>query len=110
MKESGTKDRILVAAMEMASKHGILGLTVGTLAKELQLSRSGVFGHFKSKEQLQIQKVLDKVVDEFRLRVWEPARLSGKGQTRLESMFNNWLHWVEIPYPAVVPSLVLLLN
>src|SRR5574339_380504 len=59
-----TRDRILAKALQVASVHGLSGLTIGELAQALQLSKSGLFAHFQSKERLQAA-VLDAAADAF---------------------------------------------
>ena len=53
-----TRDAILDRALRMASELGLEGLTIGRLADELELSKSGLFAHFSSKENLQVQTLI----------------------------------------------------
>ena len=63
-----------------------------TLAEDLQLSKSGLFGHFRSKEALQIQ-VLDHAASRFVEAVVRPALAQPRGEPRLRSLFHRWLDW-----------------
>lgn len=76
----------------MASVHGLEGLSIGRLAELAGLSKSGLFGHFGSKEALQ-QAVLECVVGEFRSEVILPALREQSGTLRLEQLFAGWLAW-----------------
>jgi AcrR family transcriptional regulator len=87
-----TKSRIVSHAMAMASRDGFGGLTLSTLADELKLSKSGLFGHFGSKEELQIQ-VLEAAVARFTEQVIRPALATPRGVPRLRAFFERWLEW-----------------
>lgn len=67
-----TRGRILGRAAEIASEEGLDGITIGRLAEELEMSKSGVHKHFGTKETLQIS-TLDKAFVDFWHRVVEPA-------------------------------------
>ena len=105
-KGTQTRERILDAALEIASRDGLEGLTIGLLAEALAMSKSGVFAHFGSREELQIA-----VIDEYGMRfmddVFHPALRQPRGLPRLGRMFENWLHrvqYVEIPNGCVFIS------
>jgi len=87
-----TRATILKHAVSVASVHGLDGLTIGRLAERSGLSKSGLFGHFGSKEALQ-HAVLESVVDDFRSRVIVPALREGTGLSRLRRLFDAWLEW-----------------
>lgn len=87
-----TRAAILERAMAVASRCGLGGLTIGTLADELQLSKSGLFAHFKSKEALQIE-LLDFVAANFTDRVIRPALKEPRGVSRIRAIFDGWMHW-----------------
>ncbi|PJZ86807.1 TetR/AcrR family transcriptional regulator [Leptospira levettii] len=87
-----TKSLILDRAVQIASVYGLEGLTIGTLAEELGMSKSGLFAKFSSKENLQID-VLRKGSELFRRYVLYPALKSKPGITRLRNAFVNWLDW-----------------
>jgi AcrR family transcriptional regulator len=71
-KGAQTRENILDHAIRLASESGLEGLTIGTLAEDLKLSKSGLFAHFRSKEALQIQ-VLEHAADVFVESVVRPA-------------------------------------
>lgn len=78
----------------MASEMGLEGLTIGALASDLGLSKSGLFAHFRSKERLQLD-VLDAAAEQFRVQVFLPALSVARGEPRLNAIFDNWLSWAE---------------
>ena len=88
-----TRDTILLKAVSIASVEGLEGLTLGKLATELHLSKSGLFAHFGSKEELQLA-----VVEQARLifveRVIAPAHNS-TGVKRLRAFYQNWLAYAD---------------
>ena len=71
---------------------GIEGITLGTLAESLQLSKSGLFAHFKSREALQIE-VLRSAAEHFREIVVAPALKAPRGEPRIRALFERWLAW-----------------
>ncbi len=71
-----TRDRILGSAFELASEDGLESLTIGSLAKASEMSKSGVFAHFNSRENLQIA-VIEYAGERFVERVIQPVRLEG---------------------------------
>lgn len=87
-----TRHAVLERAVALASRVGLGGLTIGTLADELELSKSGLFGHFRSKEALQIQ-VLEHAAAKFVESVVRPALAQPRGEPRLRSLFERWLDW-----------------
>lgn len=91
-KGADTRNAVLERAIALASRVGLGGLTIGTLADELNLSKSGLFGHFKSKEALQIQ-VLDHAAARFVEAVVRPALAQARGEPRVRSLFHRWLDW-----------------
>ncbi len=91
-KGADTRNAVLERAVALASKVGLGGLTIGTLADELKLSKSGLFGHFRSKEALQIQ-VLNHAAERFVEAVVRPALAQPRGEPRVRSLFHRWLDW-----------------
>ncbi len=91
-KGARTRHTILDRAIRLASEAGLDGLTIGTLADDLELSKSGLFAHFRSKEALQIQ-VLDHAADVFVEKVVRPALKAPRGEPRLRVLFERWLDW-----------------
>jgi AcrR family transcriptional regulator len=85
-----TKAVIIDAALSLAAQIGLEGLSIGALAEVTQMSKSGVFAHFGSREELQIS-----VIREYHLRfeqeVFYPALKSPRGLPRLRAMFANWM-------------------
>jgi AcrR family transcriptional regulator len=92
-KGSATRGRILSRALELASQLGLEGLTIGELATDLGMSKSGLFAHFRSKERLQLA-VLELAAEGFTSRVFRPALKRPRGEPRLRAIFENWLAWV----------------
>jgi AcrR family transcriptional regulator len=81
---------IVDTAVGQGSRWGLEGLTIGWLADELKMSKSGVVGHFGSKEQLQLA-VLDAAVNAFVRDVWEPVADQPAGRARLLALCDAWL-------------------
>lgn len=87
-----TRAVILKAALKHASVAGFEGLTIGTLAAETGMSKSGLFAHFGSKEELQIA-TLDEGVRRFSETAMLPALSAPRGLKRLVAMCDSWLTW-----------------
>jgi len=85
--------RMVEEAYRLAQRVGLQGLTIGELAIQLDVSKSGLFAHFGSKENLQLA-VLDFAAEDFRRRVFEPALERPRGVPRLMALFRAWLEWV----------------
>jgi AcrR family transcriptional regulator len=85
---------ILERAAQTASRLGLEGLTIGQLASDLGLSKSGLFAHFQSKEALQVQ-TLRHAAELFVDRVVRPALKAPRGERRLRALFERWLVWAE---------------
>ena len=85
-----TRAMIVQAALEMASREGLEGLTIGTLADQMQMSKSGVFAHFGSREELQLA-VLKEYVGRFIDQVLRPAVAEARGLPRLEAILERWV-------------------
>ncbi|MGF1469933.1 MAG: TetR/AcrR family transcriptional regulator [Sandaracinaceae bacterium] len=97
-KGAETRLRILDRALGLASTEGLEGLTLGHLAHALGMSKSGLFAHFQSKEQLQID-VLREAEERFVRLVVKPAIKQPRGEPRIRAMFENWLAW-ETAFPG----------
>jgi AcrR family transcriptional regulator len=91
-KGSDTRQRILDRALALASSTGIEGLTLGTLASSLELSKSGLFAHFRSREALQVA-VLEAAAERFRQFVVIPALRTPRGEPRLRALITKWVEW-----------------
>jgi AcrR family transcriptional regulator len=88
-----TRVSILDAALVMASRDGLEGLTIGTLAERMGMSKSGVFAHFGSREDLQIA-VLKRYHEQFAQDVFIPSMSQPRGLPRLQSLFTRWVERV----------------
>jgi len=97
---SDTRKAVLDHAFILASQVGLDGLTIGRLAEDLDLSKSGLFGHFQSKEALQVQ-VLRHAADRFVDAVLRPALKAPRGEPRVRQLFERWLDWPRgVPQPG----------
>ena len=89
-----TRAQILDAAVQQASKGGFESLTIGALAGNTGLSKSGLFAHFGSRTDLQIA-VLDETARRFTQAVFLPALKVPRGLARLRAIFEGWIGWPE---------------
>lgn len=89
-----THDAILDAAMRLASIEGLGSLTIGRLARELGISKSGVFAHFRSKQRLQ-QETIQAAEDVFAREVVEPGLAAREGLPQLEALCEAYLSYVD---------------
>jgi len=89
-----TRHSILERATGLASKVGLEGVTIGALAAELELSKSGLFAHFHSKAALQLQ-VLEYGAAQFLDQVIRPSLAEPRGEPRLRALFERWLDWAQ---------------
>lgn len=87
-----TRGAILRQAADLASLVGLHGLTIGTLARHAGMSKSGLFQHFGSKEQLQVE-TLRAGVDRFVEQVIRPTLKTARGRVRVRALFDRWLQW-----------------
>ena len=85
-----TRAAILDAALALASQMGIEGLSIGALAEVTSMSKSGVFAHFGSREELQIS-VIREYHERFEHEVFHPAIQEPRGLPRLRALFDNWV-------------------
>jgi len=90
-----TRAAILDVALDLASRDGLEGLTIGLLADKMNMSKSGVFAHFGSREDLQIE-VLKLYHHHFEQEVFYPSMKERRGLPRLESMFTRWVKRVTV--------------
>jgi AcrR family transcriptional regulator len=95
-KGEDTRERIVEHAFRLASRDGLNGVTIGTLASDLGLSKSGLFAHFGSKEELQVE-VLRIASEFFQEHVLRNAFVAPRGLPRLRKLFENWLSWITDP-------------
>jgi AcrR family transcriptional regulator len=89
-----TRESILRAAVDLASVEGLEGLTIGRLADELKMSKSGLFAHFGSKEELQLATI-EMARNIFVEHVVRPALAGPEGIQRLINLCQAWLGHVE---------------
>lgn len=87
-----TKAAILDQAVAIASEVGFTGLTIGQLAERTQMSKSGLFAHFKSKEALQLE-TLQRARERFTDMVVRPALTTPRGVKRVQVLVERWLDW-----------------
>ena len=90
LKGQQTKAAIVDAALGLASQIGLEGLSIGALAEITSMSKSGVFAHFGSREELQIS-VVREYHERFEREVFYPAMQAPRGIPRLQAMFDNWM-------------------
>ncbi len=93
-KGTRTRSTILNESLALASQLGLEGLSIGSLADRLDMSKSGLFAHFGSKEDLQLQ-TLKQAQTLFAAQVFAPALKQPRGLPRLTALFSNWLAWLE---------------
>jgi len=89
-KGDATRAAIVDAALQIAGRDGLEGLTIGLLAERLDMSKSGVFAHFGSREELQLA-VLRAYAARFVDRVLRPAVVEPRGLPRLQAVLECWL-------------------
>lgn len=91
-KGKDTKQTILEYGLQMASQVGLESVTIGVLAKETGMSKSGLFAHFQSKENLQVE-ILEYAAREFSDNVVAPALKLPSGIPRIKALIENWIAW-----------------
>lgn len=87
-----TKVAIVDTALRMASQVGLEGLSIGALAEAMEMSKSGVFAHFGSRDGLQIS-VVREYYARFEREVFQPAMRKPRGLPRLRSLFDHWMRF-----------------
>ena len=93
-KGEDTKYGILENGLSIASQYGLGDVTIGGLAKDMQMSKSGIFGHFNSKENLQLQ-IIQYAADQFVDDVIKPTLKVDRGIPRILAMIEYWKSWSE---------------
>jgi len=91
-----TRQAILGRAFELATVVGVSGLSIGRLAEEMGLSKSGLFAHFGSKEALEVA-VVEEARRQFVQEVMVPALAHARGEPRVRELFERWLRWGHRP-------------
>jgi AcrR family transcriptional regulator len=92
-KGAATRDSIIERAVQIVRKEGFEGLSIGTIAGSVGMSKSGVFAHFGSREDLQLA-VLDAAAQRFTEQVFLPAIREKRGVTRLLAIGHRWMKWL----------------
>ena len=95
-KGEATREAILAHALGLATRIGFEGLTIGRLAEALQMSKSGLFAHFRSKEGLQLE-ILRFAGARMVETVVKPAFAVERGEPRVRALFDRWLAWEQSP-------------
>ena len=93
-KAESTRGRILRQGLALMSQSGLTGVTLGTLADQVGMSKSGLFAHFHSKEQVQVE-LLQHMAQFAQAHVVQPAMSAGEGLPRLKALVNNWFGWAQ---------------
>ena len=94
-----TRAAIVDAALALAGQVGLEGLSIGAIAEALQMSKSGVFAHFGSREELQIS-VVGEYHQRFERAVFYPALQQPRGLPRLRALFDLWMHQTSLEIDA----------
>jgi AcrR family transcriptional regulator len=89
-----TRRRILAHSLRVAASHGLAGLTIGRLARDLDMSKSGVFAHFRSKRVLELATI-NEARKVFTSQVLAPAAVGNEGIERLWILCDSWLAHIE---------------
>lgn len=89
-----TRAEIVDRAMRVASVEGLDGFTIGRLAEDLHMSKSGVLRHFPTKEELQLH-ALEAAIGVFTHEVWGPSLAAEPGLPRLEAICDAWVSYLE---------------
>jgi AcrR family transcriptional regulator len=89
-----TRRRILALSLRVAASHGLAGLTIGRLARDLGMSKSGLFAHFRSKRVLELATI-NEARKVFTSQVLAPATVGNEGIERLWILCDSWLAHIE---------------
>jgi AcrR family transcriptional regulator len=91
-KSQSTRERILKQGLDLMSQSGLGGVTLGILAEKVGMSKSGLFAHFKSKEEVQIS-LLEHTAAVGAIHIIAPAMNAPEGLPRLQALVDNWFGW-----------------
>ncbi len=91
-KGEATRSAILDTALALASEAGLVGATIGALAERTRMSKSGLFAHFQSKENLEVA-ILQEAIRRFVNLVIVPALEQKRGEPRVRALFERWMMW-----------------
>src|ERR1700733_9076717 len=89
-----TRERILAQGIALMSQAGLTGVTLGVLADQVGMSKSGLFAHFHSKEEVQIG-LLRHMAEFAKEHVVQPAKRSEPGLPRLKALVQRWFGWAQ---------------
>src|SRR5271169_4790732 len=89
-----TRERILRQGLALMSQSGLGGVTLGVLAEQVGMSKSGLFAHFRSKEDVQIE-LLSHMAEFAQARVIAPSMTADEGLPRLRTLVRNWFGWAQ---------------
>ena len=92
-KGAATREAIIDRAYEIARFSGVEGLSIGPLAQAVGMSKSGVFAHFGSREDLQLA-VIESAATRFAEAVLVPALALPRGLPRLRALMHHWFEWI----------------
>jgi AcrR family transcriptional regulator len=92
--EHSTRERILHHGLALMSQSGLTGVTLGVLAEQVGMSKSGLFAHFRSKEEVQIE-LLSHMAEFAAAHVIEPSMAAAQGLPRLRALVRNWFGWAQ---------------
>ena len=101
-KGDATRTQVLAVGLDLVSEVGLEGLTIGVLADRAGMSKSGLYAHFESKEDLQCQ-VLDAASERFTEAVLRPAFTEPRGLPRLARVMELWMLWETDELPGGCP-------
>jgi len=93
-KGEATRVRIIAEAAHQAALRGLTGVSLADVADAVGISKSGLFKHFDSKDDMHMA-VVEAVMEQFNEVIWKPAEPLAPGRPRLEAVFERWLHWAE---------------
>ena len=96
-KGEDTRSVVLGAALSLASEVGLEGVSIAKLAQRVGLSKSGLFAHFSSKENLQVQ-LLTEAASRFVDLVVAPGLREKRGEPRVRALFDHWLRWAKADF------------
>ncbi|HUX89476.1 MAG TPA: TetR/AcrR family transcriptional regulator [Gallionellaceae bacterium] len=91
-----TREKILNAAMHMVRENGLDSLTIGETAKQVGMSKSGVFAHFESRDEL-LLNVIEFTAQDFKVQVFDRAMQHNRGLERIHALSRYWLRWSNQP-------------
>ncbi|HTR62568.1 MAG TPA: TetR/AcrR family transcriptional regulator [Candidatus Binataceae bacterium] len=91
---TATREKIMRQGLALMSRSGLSGVTLGVLAGQVGMSKSGLFAHFRSKEDVQVE-LLDHMADFVQARVLTPSMNTAEGLPRLRALLANWFGWAQ---------------